>query len=88
MSNLYTEKIRQNADLLVPISECPFGDPIAECPFIPFYELKDEQKQMEQVEFIPQEELEELRKFHRACMERYRKREWKPANPKTGKVHV
>jgi len=68
MSNLYTEKIRQNADLLVPISECPFGDPIAECPFIPYYALKDEQKQMEQVEFIPQEELDGLRKFRRACM--------------------
>ena len=77
MSDLYTEKIRQNADLLVPISECPFGDPIAECPFIPYYELKDERKQMLQVEAIPQEELNELRIFHRACMAKYRSGEWK-----------
>ena len=82
MASLYTEKIRQNADLLVPISECPFGDPIAECPFIPYYALKDEQKQMEQVEVIPEEELDELRKFHRDCMAKYRSGEWKPTNPK------
>ena len=82
MSDLYTEKIRQNADLLIPISECPFGDPIAECPFIPYYTLKNEQKQMEQVESIPQEELDEFRIFHRACMAKYRSGEWKPTNPK------
>lgn len=28
------EKIRQNTDLNNPISACPFGEPIAECPFI------------------------------------------------------
>lgn len=77
MSSINTEKIRQNADLINPISACPFGEPIAECPFIPFYEIKDERKQIEQIEVIPQEELDELRKFHRACMERYRKGEWK-----------
>ncbi|MDD2306098.1 MAG: hypothetical protein PHP53_15460 [Prolixibacteraceae bacterium] len=82
MSSLYTEKIRQNADLLVPISECPLGDPITECPFIPYYAMKDERKQMEQVEAIPQKELDELRKFHRACMAKYRSGEWKPTNPK------
>lgn len=82
MSDLYTNKIRQNADLLVPISECPFGDPISECPFIPYYALKDEQKQMEQVEVIPQKELNAHRKFHRTCMGKYRSGEWRPTNPK------
>ena len=86
MKSLYTDKIRQNADLLVPISGCPFGDPIAECPFVPYYALKDEQKQMEQVDVIAQEKLDELRKFHRACMLRYRSGEWKPANPKMEKI--
>ena len=76
--SINTEKTRQNADLLVPISACPFGEPIDECPFIPYYALNDEQKQMEQIEIIPQERLDELRKFHRACMEKYRNGEWKP----------
>ena len=76
MSSINTEKIRKNADLINPISGCPFGDPVAECPFIPFYEIKDERKKIEQIEVISQNELDELRMFHRACMERYRKGEW------------
>lgn len=78
MSSINTEKIRQNADLINPISACPFGEPIAECPFIPYYELKNEREQIMQIDAISQEELDEFRKFHRACMEKYRKGEWKP----------
>ena len=68
MSSLYTKKIRQNADLVNAISKCPFGEPVPDCPFIPYYEMKNERKQMEQIEIIPQEKLDEMRKFHRACM--------------------
>ena len=78
MSSINTEKIRQNADLINPISACPFGEPIAECPFISYYALNDERKQIMQIDVIPQEELEELRMFHRACMAKYRNGEWKP----------
>ena len=80
--SINTEKIRQNADLLVPISACPFGEPNEECPFIPYYGLKDEYKQMKLVEIIPQERLDELRQFHRDCMKRYRNREWRPKRSK------
>jgi hypothetical protein len=69
MSSLYTTKIRQNADLVNAMSKCPFGEPIAECPFIPFYEMKNERKQIEQIEVIPQEELDDMRRFHHACMQ-------------------
>lgn len=69
MSSIYTKKIRQNADLVNPMSKCPFGEPIDECPFIPFYAMKNERKQIEQIETLPQEELDRLRKFHRACMQ-------------------
>jgi hypothetical protein len=74
--SINTEKIRQNADLINPISACPFGEPIAECPFIPYYELKNEREQIMQIDEIPQEELDELRAFHRSCMEKYRNGEW------------
>ena len=77
-SSINTEKIRQNADLINPISACPFGEPVAECPFIPYYMQNDEREQIMQIDIIPQEELEELRKFHRSCMERYRNGEWNP----------
>lgn len=74
--SINTEKIRQNADLINPISACPFGEPIIECPFIPYYTLNNEREQIMQIDEIPQEELDELRKFHRACMQRYQDREW------------
>lgn len=76
MSSINTEKIRQNADLINPISACPFGEPIAECPFIPYYALNNEREQIMQIDVIPQVELDELRKFHHACMERYREGVW------------
>ncbi|MBL7966783.1 MAG: hypothetical protein JNK09_07265 [Prolixibacteraceae bacterium] len=77
MSSINTDKIRQNADLINPISACPFGEPIIECPFLPYYKLKNEREQIMQINIIPQEELDELRKFHRACMLGYRNGEWK-----------
>jgi hypothetical protein len=76
--SINTEKIRQNADLINPIVACPFGEPIAECPFIPYYTLNDELEQIMQINKIPQEELDEFRKFHRSCMEKYRNGKWKP----------
>ena len=74
--SINTEKIRQNADLINPISACPFGEPITNCPFIPYYTLNNEREQIMQIDVISQGELDELRKFHRACMERYRNNEW------------
>ncbi len=68
MSSINTKKIHQNADLVNPFSKCPFGKPVAECPFIPFYKMQNERKQIEQIETLPQEKLDELRRFHRACM--------------------
>lgn len=63
------KKLRQNADLVVPFTSCPFGKPINECPFIPYYELNNEREQIKQIIEIPQGKLEELRKFHRSCMQ-------------------
>ncbi len=83
--SINTEKIRQNADLVNPISACPFGEPIAECPFIPYYSKNDEREQIMQIEVIPQEELDELRKFHRKCMESYRNGEWSVRHIYSGK---
>lgn len=76
--SINTEKIRQNADLINPISACPFGEPIAECPFTAFYTLNNEREQIMQIEITIQDKLDELRKFHRSCMEKYRNGEWRP----------
>lgn len=82
MSDLYTEKIRRNADLVVPVSACPFGEPIDNCPFILFHGIGNESEQILQIDLCPQEELDKLRAFHRACMQRYMNGEWKPTNHK------
>lgn len=74
--SINTPKIRQNADLINAFSGCPFGNPISECPFIPYYELNDEIQQIMQIESISQEDLDKMRTFHRACVERYRNGEW------------
>ncbi|MDX9906735.1 MAG: hypothetical protein RBS55_09140 [Bacteroidales bacterium] len=72
-----TPQIRRNADLIGAFSACPFGNPVPECPFIPYYKLNNERKQIMQIDVIPQEELDELRRFHRACVQRYCRGEWK-----------
>ena len=69
MTTLYTTKIRRNADLVNAISKCPFGEPVAECPFIPYYEMNNEREQVAQIEVIPQEKLNEIRRFHHTCMQ-------------------
>ncbi|MEL7589102.1 MAG: hypothetical protein AAGU19_20490 [Prolixibacteraceae bacterium] len=68
MVSLYTTKIRQNADLVNPMSKCPFGEPVSQCPFLPYYEMENEQEQVAQIETLPQEKLDEMRRFHRTCM--------------------
>jgi hypothetical protein len=74
-----TPQIRRNADLINAFSACPFGNPIPECPFIPYYKLNNERKQIMQMDVIPQGELDKLRRFHQACVQRYCRGEWNPA---------
>lgn len=76
MTTINTEKIRKNADLIQAFSACPIGDPIIECPFISYYKIQDERRQVEQIEIIPQDQLDQMRIFHRSCMDKYRKGEW------------
>jgi len=50
------------------MSKCPFGEPVSECPFLPYFEMKNDREQVAQIETIPQEKLDELRRFHRTCL--------------------
>jgi hypothetical protein len=36
----------------LPMAKCPFGEPVAECPFLPYYEMKHEHEQVAQIEVI------------------------------------
>lgn len=61
-------KYRQYLDLVNPITACPFGEPIAECPFMPFHKMNDPEKQIRQIETLLETELETLRQFHHSCI--------------------
>jgi hypothetical protein len=64
----FTEKNIKYADLIVPLKKCPLGEPVSDCPFTEFWEMKDEEKQMLLVDELPEEKLDELRIFHRKCL--------------------
>lgn len=78
MPDFYTEKLQQYADLVVPFTGCPFGEPIDECPFIEFHRIGEESKQIERVSLHTEKELDILRSYHRDCMKKYFNGEWKP----------
>ena len=82
MSDFYTEKLSQYADLVVPFTRCPFGEPFNECPFIEFHQIGNESMQIEQVDLHTEKELNLLRSYHRECMQKYFNGEWKPKVPK------
>ncbi|MGD9929376.1 MAG: hypothetical protein AB7U05_05115 [Mangrovibacterium sp.] len=72
-----TPKIRKNADLINAISACPMGEPVNDCPFLPYYQLNNERDRIMQIETIPQEELDQMRIFHRDCVQHYHERKRK-----------
>jgi len=82
MRDAYTEKLLKYADLVVPATGCQFGDPVPNCPFILFHQIGNEPAQIEQITLCPSEELDKMRAFHRDCMHKYIRGEWKPDNPK------
>jgi hypothetical protein len=62
------EKLIKNADLVVPFIGCPIGEPVSECPFISFWKEADTGKRIKQIEEKSEEELQQLRIFHKACI--------------------
>jgi hypothetical protein len=64
----FTEKNIKYADLIVPFTKCPLGEPISDCPFTDYWKMEDEEKQILLVDELPEEKLDELRAFHRKCL--------------------
>jgi len=65
---LYNEKIIDNADLVVPVNGCQFGNPVENCPFTKFWDMKDPDDRISSIESLSDKELENLRTFHRKCI--------------------
>ncbi|WP_297098555.1 hypothetical protein [uncultured Draconibacterium sp.] len=64
----FSERSIKYADLLVPIKKCPLGEAVPDCPFVEYWQIKDETKQMNLIEELPEEKLDALREFHRKCL--------------------
>lgn len=64
----FTEKNIEYADLIVPFTKCPLGEAVADCPFIAYWKMEDEDKQIALVDQLPEEKLDELRAFHGKCL--------------------
>lgn len=59
-----------NADLVSVIAQCPFDSPAKDCPFRPYYMLRNETLQIQELLYIPQIKLDEMRDFHRKCFKK------------------
>ena len=66
----FSERSIEYADLLVPINKCPLGEAVPDCPFAEYWEIEDRTTRMGLIEELAEERLNELRDFHRACLNR------------------
>lgn len=64
----FTEKNIKYADLIVPFTKCPLGEPVNDCPFIRYWKIEDLAERIQPVDDLPEEKLDELRTFHRKCL--------------------
>ena len=64
----FTEKNIKYADLIVPFTKCPLGEPVPDCPFNHYWKTEDPAERIRPVDKLPEEKLDELRKFHRKCL--------------------
>ena len=64
----FTEKNIKYSDLVVPFTKCPFDDVEEDCPFIAYWKLTSIEKQLSEMENLPDEELEKLQQHHRKCV--------------------
>lgn len=64
----FTKKNIKYADLIVPFTKCPLGEPVADCPFTDYWKIEDLEERIRPVDELPEEKLEKLRAFHRRCL--------------------
>lgn len=56
------------ADLVIPISSCPFLDVDADCPFVEFRKVSDYYKKLELLNSLSVEKRNAIRVQHQNCM--------------------
>jgi len=56
------------ADLVIPISSCPFHAPEADCPFMDFWKEPDFYKKLDVLNSLSTEEINHMKVHHQQCM--------------------
>ena len=84
-----TKKFKEYVDLVVPLICCPIGEPVADCPFVCYWDIKDFAERIRPIEELPIKELDKLRIFHRKClMEKVELARQNPDDEKLTKVNL
>ena len=65
---ILTEKDVKYADLVVPFTKCPLGDPIKDCPFMEYWKIDNQGQRIKIIDELPEEKLDKLRAFHHKCL--------------------
>ena len=65
---MLNDKYLKNADLIIPFQRCSLGNPVTDCPFVKYWNTEDPDNQIQSILTVSNEELENLRTFHRKCM--------------------
>lgn len=65
---IFTEKDLKYADLVVPFTKCPLGDPIKDCPFTEYWKIEDPGERIKIIDELSDVKLDELRAFHHQCL--------------------
>jgi hypothetical protein len=85
----FTKKTIEYAGLIVPLTCCPIGEPIEECPFIRFWKDNDRDKRINPIEELPEEELDKLQDFHHEClMKKVKLAHENPENEKLNRINL
>jgi hypothetical protein len=70
MKEMYDEKYLRDADLILSFHRCMYGRAVPDCPFKKFQDAEPGDALQHPIMTLTEPELEEMRIFHRGCMER------------------
>lgn len=68
MKEYLTKKNIENADMVSAFIRCPFGNPVEDCPFIPYYGINNAGKQIDLMNTLSEQKLQQLRSHHQSCI--------------------
>jgi hypothetical protein len=68
MKEYLTRKNIENADMVSAFIRCPFGEPLEDCPFIPYYGINNAGKQIDLMNTLSEQKLQQLRSHHQSCI--------------------